>query len=143
MRHCPTYAVNTWTLLTQHPALFTSSTYQRMMLLLKATRMWIMLRSIMPPGLPQPNRTLSLHLPSIKTFLLRILTGLWRLEYPLKSERFQIVGLSPSRLKRRAAVPRQLQCLYSQWRVGETDCAGCYPRRLKWISTLACRLCGH
>ena len=40
-------------------------------------------------------------------------------------------------------MPRALQCLYSRWRVGEIETVGIYPRRLGWISSPLCRLCGY
>ena len=59
----------------------------------------------------------TIELPTLKSYLLRFLTGQWKMEYNLeRHERFHLVGLSPSRhLKNRNTVPRQLQCLYSQW----------------------------
>ena len=34
-----------------------------------------------------------------------------------------------------------LQCLFSRWRIGETESVGPYPRHLKWVQSPSCRLC--
>lgn len=79
---------------------------------------------------------------TLKAYLQLTLTNRWTasLETHLTARR-QLLGVQPSILKARKEAPRPLQCLHSRYRLGETETAGPYPRRLDWLESPYCRLC--
>ena len=94
------------------------------------------------PFLLQQNQPIALS--SLHTFLHQFLLARWIIAVtPSRSARYNILGTHHSNLKLHHPIPRALQCLYSRWRVGEVESVGKYPRRLRWIDSPICRLCGH
>jgi hypothetical protein len=85
----------------------------------------------------------NIDLSALKSALKRSLIQQWINTTPLLGTRYEVCGLKRSNLKQRRSMPRALQCLYSRWRVGEIETVGIYPRRLGWISSPLCRLCGY
>jgi len=58
--------------------------------------------------------------------------------------RYEVCGLTRSKLSRRHSAPRALQTLLSRrWRVGEVESCEVYPRRMKWLDDPRCRFCGY
>jgi hypothetical protein len=92
---------------------------------------------------PTDQFNANIDLSALKSTLKHSLLRQWINSTPLLGARYQVCGLRRSNLKKRRPVPRALQCLYSRWRVGEVESVGIYPRRLDWISSPMCRLCGY
>jgi hypothetical protein len=82
-----------------------------------------------------------IELKSLKTAMKQSLIQRWIQTTPIIGARYRICGPLRSDLKKRNAVPRALQCLYSRWRVGEVESCGVFPRRMTWIDSPVCRYC--
>jgi len=56
--------------------------------------------------------------------------------------RYEVCGLTRSKLSRHRSTPKALQMLFSWWWVGKVESCGVYPRRMKWLYDPRCRFCG-